>query len=476
MALTDGPIAQVKAAGLAFSTTITVPITVPLGNDRLLAVGVSITNPTSQTISGVTYAGTALSNNDQDGTPSAMNVANGTDCHTYIWRLIAPVTGTNNIVITLSAAGVRYAVIATVWDGVDQTTALGVVATATGSSTGVTATPTVDAASASGEIVLDMVGDRMTSHFTTDTVTVGAGQTEIEQDSGNHVFAVGASYEAGDTTVTMSWTVDAGGSVDHDWATVAIALKPSSDTSDPVASNTSLAELSVMSWRKAPELGFQSSAAILARENMMLNYEAAGVLPRVVEIQRLGDRVVWNDVWTIPSVAKAGGMALTDHPTPMTPNGDSLFVSTQDTLMQYPYPFSFEPHLTAFPRLARSYDDNANLTPTFYPSAVDFGDMAELRFLEVYAQNMTRGTDGIKVGFSWDDTMQWFEGEALSENYCMWEFTENFGRVLRIGVSVNDADDSEPVGPTITKVIGWWRFRPDRKHDPPTVRVSPEQA
>src|SRR5882672_9251335 len=68
--------------------------TVGAGNDRILVVGVSIRG--NATVTGITYAGQALT--------SAGAVANGGTNSAEIWTLVAPPTGTANIVVSLSAA------------------------------------------------------------------------------------------------------------------------------------------------------------------------------------------------------------------------------------------------------------------------------------------------------------------------------------------------------------------------------------
>jgi hypothetical protein len=184
------------------------------GSDRVLYV--FVTTRFSDTVTAVTYNGDALSqiatvNNSPDNLVSAC-----------VWRLIAPDTGTNNVVVTFSAArtGECTAVSLT---GVHQTTPEGTPATGSDVSGGGFTNPSVVVSSATGELVVDCVG--LQNDSTSKTLTVGADQTQLEQGSvGTTTSIVGAvSTEPGAASVTMSWTP----STADDWAQVAVPVKPS---------------------------------------------------------------------------------------------------------------------------------------------------------------------------------------------------------------------------------------------------------
>lgn len=131
-----------------------------------------------------------------------------------IWRLVAPTTGNHNLVITADAVITGYANL-TSWIGVNQTTPCGTFAPSSGTTTPVT----VNASSATNDVVIDVVG----TSFSTATLVVGAGQTPRWNNTnlGEGVDSAG-SDEAGAATVTMSWTSFAG----DGWAIGAVALKP----------------------------------------------------------------------------------------------------------------------------------------------------------------------------------------------------------------------------------------------------------
>ena len=116
------------------------------GTDRLMIVGVSINPPFDEVVDTLTYNGTALTFVGADQQDE--------DARIEIWSLVAPNTGTHDVVITFNptpeAARTPNAGVLT-FTGVDQTTPLGTFASAIGTSAG---PATVDVSSATGELVI----------------------------------------------------------------------------------------------------------------------------------------------------------------------------------------------------------------------------------------------------------------------------------------------------------------------------------
>lgn len=121
-----------------------------------------------------------------------------------VFRLVAPSTGANNIV--LSWSGNDYVrLIGASFTGVDQTTPDDAQVWIDGSGGGTSSSGNVT--SATGNMVVDIVygqGNGVTG------LTAGAGQTEVNQmtadASGAGRWAGGVSYESGAATTTMSWS------------------------------------------------------------------------------------------------------------------------------------------------------------------------------------------------------------------------------------------------------------------------------
>src|SRR5688572_17932092 len=130
-----------NAVGNAVSS-LTWAHTVGAGNNRILVVGVSIRSNAS--VTGITYAGQALT--------LAGSVANGGTNSAEIWALVAPPTGTANIVVSLSAAK-DIVVGASSFSNVDPTTPYGAFTSTTGNTSPISLMVT----SAVGEVVIDTV-------------------------------------------------------------------------------------------------------------------------------------------------------------------------------------------------------------------------------------------------------------------------------------------------------------------------------
>lgn len=182
------------------TTPLTFSHTCGSGSDRLLVVGVSIRG--AVTVTGITYAAVALTKIRHD--------APGGDVRSELWYLVAPATGANNVVVTMSGDQ-SFAAIAQTYTGVHQTVPKGTDVGSTGSGTAVT----VDVTSATGELVIDVV----TRQASGGTFTEGASQTKRQ----THTTQPGGSMseEAGAATVTMSWTISS-----EDYAQCAVPFKP----------------------------------------------------------------------------------------------------------------------------------------------------------------------------------------------------------------------------------------------------------
>ena len=181
------------------------------GSDRLLLVWVFFDRGNgTYTVSSATYNGVSLS--------QVTTFGNGAQ-YVELWRLVAPATGANTLALSYNNAGptAKVAVRAVSYTGVDGTTPLGSLSSATGTSK----TPTVTLSSASGELVADFVSPYSAGI----DLTVGSGQTSrAEVDNASSGFVCyGVSDEAGAASVTMSWSWT---SANDSWFIGAIPIKP----------------------------------------------------------------------------------------------------------------------------------------------------------------------------------------------------------------------------------------------------------
>lgn len=193
---------------------------------------VSVSHVTSDSISSVTYAGVAMTLVD-----SASNGSGGTGRVLSMYRLIAPATGSNNVVVTLAAASI-FAVSAQSFYGVDQTTPLGTAAKTNGSGTSASVSP----GSAVGDVVVDGLSVR---HSLSDPSATASQTVDELLVAATNVY-LGAAHKAGaspSTTMSWSWTTA------DNYALVAVALKPftGAQTISPGGSITPAGSLLVLS-------------------------------------------------------------------------------------------------------------------------------------------------------------------------------------------------------------------------------------
>lgn len=184
------------------------------GNDRIIIVGVAAGDDDGRTVSSVTYAGVNLT----QVRAQRLQTSGIPDKWVEMWYLVAPATGANNVVVTLSGAVSNWVAAGSIsLTGAAQTGQPDASNDAVGTST---------TASVSVTTVADncWVIDVVSYEDLSPTLTVGAGQTErwIQNDASD---LQGAGSTEGPKTpagaVTMSW--DGG---NDDWAMMAVSVAP----------------------------------------------------------------------------------------------------------------------------------------------------------------------------------------------------------------------------------------------------------
>ena len=162
------------------------------GVQRLLVVGVTLQDPSAADPNTVTYGGVGMTN--------AGDVTNG-GMNTSIWHLKAPATGANNIVVTMGITANALHLGAQSFTGIDQDAPVGSAVTASGSSTA----QTVTAVTTAGGYAFDAV-----AIADNETLTLGADQTQVSQDTAGTLHKGAVSIErATDTSTVMSWSTAA---------------------------------------------------------------------------------------------------------------------------------------------------------------------------------------------------------------------------------------------------------------------------
>jgi hypothetical protein len=187
--------------------TLTWSHTTTASANRVLFVFVTTATGTSS-IASVTHNGTAVA--------AFASATSQPNCKSYLYRLVAPASGTFNIVVTLSgAASVKddLAAIAVTFSGVDQLSPAEPIATANGFSTGSSINvPTPYA----GDLPLSFVGAIKNAN------TPGAGQTELIFSNQSADYSEVSSK----ASTGVSTNMICGIASISEWEDIGVALRP----------------------------------------------------------------------------------------------------------------------------------------------------------------------------------------------------------------------------------------------------------
>ncbi len=219
----SGPATVAVDAVSTYSTTGTTkvsPATVShtvSGSNRLLLVGVTLWPSTmGDTVTSVTWNGTSLT--------KITHAQAGSAIRTELWKLLAPATGTYNIVVTFSRA-LNCTVGAISFTGVNQSDPYRAASTGTGTST----SASITVASATGEMVLSVAGAGTANYnfnsFSGDTERWNLSSATYPKGAG------GTTAGAGSVTATH------GIANNNSWAIIGLPIKPASLTAATWAAN-----------------------------------------------------------------------------------------------------------------------------------------------------------------------------------------------------------------------------------------------
>ena len=196
-------------------TTLTISHTIGAGNLQAVFFMFAFSGSTAGLT--VTYAGIAMT---LVGSISTLS----------IYRLVDPPLGTNNAVAS-AAGGVASRGVVVSYSGVHQTLPHGTAVTASGSGAG--SDPSVTVSSTAGQLVIDFVYAQRNLNQAIG-LSIGAGQSNLYTTPGfvsdSNDGAIGASYEAGAATNTMTWTLSTT-ATGTSWAQAAVSIIPAPDTS-----------------------------------------------------------------------------------------------------------------------------------------------------------------------------------------------------------------------------------------------------
>jgi uncharacterized repeat protein (TIGR02543 family) len=191
------------------------------GSSRLLVVGVSWNgDTTARTISSVTF--TPSGGSAQNLTAAVSHKHSTQNRYAALYYLVNPGSGVTGTVAITFSGSVASGIVAgaTNFAGVDQTTPIGVTNFADSGSNQNTASSVTLSGLAGNELVIDDVFQGASD--SSQTLTVGAGQTQLWNNFAGNTRAAASTEQAGGSSVTMSWTAASSSY----WDIVAAAIKP----------------------------------------------------------------------------------------------------------------------------------------------------------------------------------------------------------------------------------------------------------
>ncbi len=193
-----------------------------------LAVAIAWPAAVQAAACGTTACGSATSVTYNGASLTFAGASTNGTVRSELWYLVAPTSGTHNVVVTAPNADVVTATSMS-FTGVNQATPLGSAVSAIGTGT----TPSVASTSAVGEPLYDVVGAVGTTAPTVAGATQTVRQTNTTASGLDHVV-IGSSTAPGEgaTSITMSWTIPSA-----DWAQIAVPIKASTPLTDVALSD-----------------------------------------------------------------------------------------------------------------------------------------------------------------------------------------------------------------------------------------------
>ena len=185
---------------------------VTAGNSDRLIIFTVTSNTVSSWGASVTCAGLPM---------SMLGGIVGGSVKTYAWYLVAPPTGTLEIVMSTSRS-IRAIATASVWHGVDQATPFGTAVTATGTSTD----PAVFVSTGAGEGII-FAGGAIDGPTLSDFGTDGVERVDLQYSGAVATHFVGVQ-DGGD-----GGTIDPLLSASKNWTILGVSIKPVSTTAYP---------------------------------------------------------------------------------------------------------------------------------------------------------------------------------------------------------------------------------------------------
>jgi len=217
----------VDNTGTTYNFTATQTLSFTTGSEANRFMLVTTTEVAGNSVSSLTYDGVALTKITSLNTPNS-------GAHIEMWGLIAPPSGTFNVVANLAGADGGIGV--TTYYNVNQTTPYGTAATNSGTTSGAGSSSVSTTTSNSNQLVADGI---VIDNISPDLGSPGSGQIQrwiIQNGSG--IYSSASSTKPGTgSTVTTTWNM----ATSVDWAGIGVPLNAVSNgtsTTSDTMSNT----------------------------------------------------------------------------------------------------------------------------------------------------------------------------------------------------------------------------------------------
>ncbi|ANS03547.1 hypothetical protein [uncultured Mediterranean phage uvDeep-CGR2-KM21-C338] len=191
----------VSTGSTSSATTVTISHATGTDLQRLMLVGI-VQDSSDEDPSAIAYDGVTLTKLEEQA-------ATGGSPNIQVWYLVAPSTGTNNLVLTW-ASSLNRSVHVLTFENVHQTTPLGTAAKAQATSV----TPSVAVVGVAEDLIFDCVGSDSTT-----TMTPGTDQTERSDVTAGDRGSTSTERATG-TSTTMSHTA-----ANDAWGIIGVAIK-----------------------------------------------------------------------------------------------------------------------------------------------------------------------------------------------------------------------------------------------------------
>lgn len=250
------------------------------------------------------------------------------------------------------------------------------------------------------------------------------------------------------------WVTDTVDSVSGYWIRI---------TPDVTMTDTVLSKVYICPYRPAigeDEIPFSAQAL-------------AGVLPKILVGTWAGERIIWQDVWTLES-ARVMKMLVGRTRGANSTGNLTLWAFCQDDIFHMPIGPEADPARAAWPPTESS-------TPHWQQeSSIDFGEVVEVKRLLAHTKFLQE-EDELWLYTRWDNSAGWEKDGAFTQTPAIREDVPGHGRILHVAWAIKDAT-RDATAPYLEKIEipslrdgGWNKLEPEDEPLEPQI-ASPQES